>query len=149
MKGLSCIPETLVPAVSRFDRDCDTDKDGNARGFHQGARGSNATSQRRRIYGRNSSFCRTVWWLLQRGAGHIRGPLTDNAAERALRRWVIARRISYGMRTDQGSRVSAALASVIETCRQRTLSPWTHIAEVMTERRQGRSAPLMPVAVAA
>ena len=42
-------------------------------------------------------------------------PLTNNEAERALRHWVILRRISYGTRTEQGSRIFAILASVIET----------------------------------
>jgi transposase len=73
-------------------------------------------------------------------------PLTNNAAERALRHWVIARRISAGTRTAQGSRVVATLASVIDTCRQRGLSPWTFIAEVMSARRQGRPAPILPAA---
>ncbi len=40
-------------------------------------------------------------------------PLTNNEAERALRHWVIARRISYGTRTEQGSRAFALTISVI------------------------------------
>ena len=71
-------------------------------------------------------------------------PLTNNEAERALRHWVIARRISYGTRTAQGSRAFALLASVIETCRQRGASPWPYIAEVLRQRRQGKPAPLLP-----
>ncbi|MFZ1642014.1 MAG: IS66 family transposase, partial [Candidatus Contendobacter sp.] len=50
---------------------------------------------------------------------HPELPLTNNAAERALRHWVIARKISHGTRTATGSRVFALLASVIDTCRQR------------------------------
>jgi hypothetical protein len=76
-------------------------------------------------------------------------PLTNNAAERALRHWVIARRLSYGTRNARGSRTFTALASVIETCRQRGLSPWTYIAKVLGERRQGNPAPPMPAAAAA
>jgi len=38
--------------------------------------------------------------------------------------WVIARRISLGTRTAQGTRAFAHLASVIETCRKRAASPW-------------------------
>jgi hypothetical protein len=87
----------------------------------------------------------TYWVVLD----HPELPLTNNAAERALRHWVIARRISYGTRNAQGSRVFASLASIIETCRQRGLSPWTYIAEVMTERRQGHPAPILPATVAA
>jgi hypothetical protein len=46
----------------------------------------------------------------------------NNEAERALRHWVIARRIGMGTRTPQGTRVFALLASVIETCRKRGVS---------------------------
>jgi transposase len=73
-------------------------------------------------------------------------PATNNAAERALRHWVIARLISHGTRTPQGSRVFAILASVIDTCRLRGLSPWTYLASVIAERRQGQPAPELPAA---
>jgi transposase len=41
-------------------------------------------------------------------------PLTNNEAERALRHAVIARRISYGTRTTEGSIAYSCLLSVIE-----------------------------------
>jgi len=84
----------------------------------------------------------TFWVTLD----HPELPLTNNEAERALRHWVIARRISQGTRTAQGSRTVAVLASVVDTCRKRGLSPWDFIAEVVAERRRGRPAPLLPVA---
>lgn len=71
-------------------------------------------------------------------------PITNNVAERSLRHWVIARKISYGTRTKQGSHAYTLLASVIDTCRQRGISPWPYIAEVITERRQGNDAPPIP-----
>jgi hypothetical protein len=71
-------------------------------------------------------------------------PLTNNEAERALRHWVIARRVSYGTRTPQGSRAFALLASVIETCRKRHISPWPYLAQVIAERRRDNPAPLLP-----
>lgn len=71
-------------------------------------------------------------------------PLTNNEAEQALRHWVISRRISFGTRTAQGSRAFALLASVIETCRKRNVSPWPYIAEVVRQRRKGHSAPALP-----
>jgi len=74
-------------------------------------------------------------------------PLTNNEAERALRHWVIARRIGMGTRTDQGSRVFALLASVIETCRKRNVSPWPYLAEVLRLRRQDLPAPPLPLPV--
>lgn len=71
-------------------------------------------------------------------------PLTNNEAERALRHWVIARRISYGTRTEQGSRAFALTISVIETCRKRGVSPWPYLAEVIRQRRKGLPAPPLP-----
>ena len=79
---------------------------------------------------------------------HPELPLTNNLAERALRHWVIARRISYGTRTPQGSLAFTVLASVIETCRQRGHLPWPYIAEGLRQRRQGNPVPLLPPAYA-
>jgi hypothetical protein len=82
----------------------------------------------------------TYWAVLD----HPSLPLTNNEAERALRHWVIARRISYGTRTPEGSRAFAALASVIETCRKRGVSPWPYLAEVIRKRRRDEPAPPLP-----
>ena len=82
----------------------------------------------------------TFWVVLD----HPHLPLTNNEAERALRHWVIARRIGYGTRNAQGSRAVAVLASVIDTCRQRNLSPWTFLTDVLRARRQGHPVPLLP-----
>lgn len=82
-------------------------------------------------------------WIV---VAHPHLPLTNNEAERALRHWVIARRISQGTRTEQGSRVVALLASVIETCRKRNILPWPYLARVVAERRKGNSAPPLPAA---
>jgi transposase len=71
-------------------------------------------------------------------------PLTNNVAERALRHWVILRRISQGTRAEQGSRALALLASVIETCRLRLSSPLRYLREVFARRRQGLKAPGLP-----
>jgi transposase len=75
-------------------------------------------------------------------------PITNNVAEQALRHWVIARKISHGTRTAEGSRAYTLLASVIDTCRQRGIVPWPYIAQVIAERRQGKAAPPIPQAVA-
>ena len=73
-------------------------------------------------------------------------PLTNNEAERALRHWVIARRIGMGTRTPQGTRAFALLASVIETCRKRSASPWSYLADAVRQRRKGLAAPSLPAA---
>ena len=82
----------------------------------------------------------TFWVVLE----HPELPLSNNEAERALRHWVIARRIGMGTRTEQGTRAFALLASVIETCRKRGVSPWHYLAEVIRQRRKGLPAPPMP-----
>lgn len=71
-------------------------------------------------------------------------PLTNNEAERMLRHWVIARRLSHGTRTPEGSMSFTLLASVIETCRKRKANPWIYLAQVVQERRKGNLAPSLP-----
>jgi hypothetical protein len=83
----------------------------------------------------------TFWVVLD----HPELPLTNNEAERALRHWVIARRIGMGTRTAQGTRAFALLASVIETCRKRSASPWSYLAEVIRQRRKGLPSPPLPL----
>ena len=53
----------------------------------------------------------------------------------ALRHAVIARRISFGTRTNEGSRAYAAILSVVETCRRRKLDPWALITEAVANAR--------------
>jgi hypothetical protein len=64
---------------------------------------------------------------------------------RALRN---ARLISRGTRTEEGTRAFGLLASVIETCRKRGISPWPYIAQVVAQRRQCNPAPPLPGAAA-
>ena len=73
-------------------------------------------------------------------------PPTNNDAERALRHAVIARRISYGTRTQEGSRFYAAGLSVIETCRKRGLDPWAYARNLVAVSRTGAKAQLIPLA---
>ena len=81
-----------------------------------------------------------IWTVL----AHPELPITNNAAERALRHWVISRKISSGTRNPQGSRAFTLLASVIDTCRQCDVSPWPYIADVIAARRQGLAPPPLP-----
>ncbi len=59
------------------------------------------------------------WEAIFQVLSHLEPPLTNNAAERALRYRVILRKLGLGTRTAVGSRVVAPLASAIDTCRQR------------------------------
>jgi transposase len=75
---------------------------------------------------------------------HPHLPLTNNEAERALRHWVILRRIGYGTRTAVGSKSFALLASVIDTCRRRNASPRPYLARVIENERRELDAPRLP-----
>jgi transposase len=73
-------------------------------------------------------------------------PPTNNDAERALRHAVIARRISFGTRTDEGSRCYAAALSVIETCRKRALDVAAYARDLIATARGGLAHPPIPLA---
>jgi transposase len=76
-------------------------------------------------------------------------PPTNNDAERALRHAVIARRIGFGTRTDEGSRFYAAGLSVIETCRRRGVEPWAYACSLIAAARANLALPLIPTRAAA
>ncbi|MBK5938199.1 IS66 family transposase [Halochromatium roseum] len=84
------------------------------------------------------------WEAIFRVLENPHWPITNNAAEQALRHWVIARRIMMGTRNEAGSRTFTLLASVIETCRKCGHLPWPYLSAVITERRAGRTAPALP-----
>jgi len=84
------------------------------------------------------------WDVILRQVAEPELPLTNNAAEQALRHWVIARRISMGTRSESGTRAFALLASVIETCRKRSASSWVFIASVIAAARKGLTIPSLP-----
>jgi transposase len=71
-------------------------------------------------------------------------PPTNNEAERALRHAVIARRISFGTRTDEGSRFYAAGLSVIDTCRKRGVETWAYARGLIAAARANLPAPQIP-----
>ena len=75
-------------------------------------------------------------------------PTNNNDAERALRHAVIARRISFGTRTDEGSRFYAASLSVIDTCRKRGVDPWIYGRDLIAAARKGSSLPSIPAKAA-
>lgn len=88
------------------------------------------------------------WGAIMRVVDMPSQPLTNNVAERSLRHWVLLRKITFGSRTAQGSRVIALLASVIDTARLRQLNPWAFIAQVLADRRKNLPAPHLPMPLA-
>ena len=71
-------------------------------------------------------------------------PLTHNATERLLRHWVIARRLSFGTRSEQGTRAFALLASIIEACRARRVSAWDDLTAALQAGCQRLPMPPLP-----
>lgn len=84
------------------------------------------------------------WDVIVRPLEDPRLPLTNNAAERQLRHYVIARRISYGTRTPVGSHSVALLASIIDTCRLRCASATDLLARTIHAARMGLRVPDLP-----
>ncbi|MEF8719357.1 MAG: IS66 family transposase [Candidatus Accumulibacter necessarius] len=92
-------------------------------------------------------FCREMlndWEAIIRPLLDPSLPLTNNAAERLLRHWVIARRLSFGTRSEQGTRAFALLASIIDTCRARKASAWDYLTAALQAGRQGLPMPPLP-----
>ena len=84
------------------------------------------------------------WEAIFRVLEYPAWPLTNNEAERALRHWVIMRKITQGTNSEQGSRALALFASVFVTCRLRNGSPLLYIRDVIKLRRQGHDTPKLP-----
>lgn len=70
---------------------------------------------------------------------------TNNCAERALRKAVIWRRISYGTQSDAGSRFVERILTVVETCRQQDRNPLDYLRHAVAAHRTGQPVPsLLP-----
>jgi len=84
------------------------------------------------------------WDVILRPVAEPHLPLSNNAAEQALRHWVISRTISHGTRSEEWSRAFAFLASLIETCRRRGASAWQYLGTVIAAARKGLQLPTIP-----
>ena len=84
------------------------------------------------------------WHVIMRQVREPYLALMNNAAEQSLRDWVISRLISHGTRSAEGTRAFVLLASVIETCRLRSASPWRYLATVIDAARKAGAPPLLP-----
>jgi transposase len=72
-------------------------------------------------------------------------PLTNNAAERALRHAVIMRKIQGGTQSEQGDRWAERILSVTETCRLQGRPKLAYLTEAATAAHHGQPAPsLLP-----
>ena len=92
-------------------------------------------------------FCREMlndWEAIVRPLFDPSLPLTHNAAECLLRHRVIARRLSFGTRSEQGTRAFALLARVIDTCRAHKASAWDDLSAALPAGSQGLPMPPLP-----
>jgi transposase len=71
---------------------------------------------------------------------------TNNAAERVLRGAVIARKLSYGTQSAEGSRFVERMLSVATTCRQQGRAVFAFLTDALQTAWAGRSAPVLVVA---
>ena len=72
-------------------------------------------------------------------------PLTNNAAERALRHGVIMRKIQGGTQSEQGDHWVERILSVTETCRLQGRSKLAYLIDAATAAHHGQLAPsLLP-----
>lgn len=74
-------------------------------------------------------------------------PLTNNRAEQAIRPLVILRKISYGSKTDEGSRAITLLASVTTTVFVRGQHAWHFLSDLVAKRRAGHLPPSLPAPI--
>jgi transposase len=69
---------------------------------------------------------------------------TNNAAERALRPLVVARKNWGGNRTDRGARAQAVLSSILATARQQGKNPFDVLIDLLVSRDKGKIVDLVP-----
>ncbi len=64
---------------------------------------------------------------------HPGTPLTNNAAERSLRPYVIWRKISFFSQSHRGTQFRAMILSVIETCRRLNINLYQTLRTICTQ----------------
>jgi transposase len=89
------------------------------------------------------SYTTTNWTGLTRFLTNPRAPLTNNAAERALRGPVVGRKNHYGSKSQRGTEVAALFYSLIESAKLAGVDPVKYMrAAVEASLREHR--PLLP-----
>jgi transposase len=70
---------------------------------------------------------------------------TNNAAERALRPLVVARKNWGGNRTDKGARAQAVLSSILASARQQNKNPLDMLIELLVSKDKNKILTLVPI----
>jgi transposase len=66
---------------------------------------------------------------------------TNNASERALRRVVIWRKLSFGTQSARGSRFVETMLTVVETCRQQSRDVFAYVTAAVQAHGSDRPTP--------
>jgi transposase len=84
------------------------------------------------------------WEAIFRILEHPYLPLTNNEAERGLRPWVLLRKICFGSKSAKGTKTFTLLASVIGTCKKRSVNSMKFLAESILATRKGLPISMIP-----
>jgi transposase len=84
------------------------------------------------------------WSAIFRILEHPYLPLTNNEAERGLRPWVLLRKICFGSKSAKGTKTFTLLASVIETCKKRSIHSMRFLSESILAARKGQFMDMIP-----
>ena len=71
-------------------------------------------------------------------------PLTNNEAERGLRPWVLLRKICFGSKSAKGTKTFSLLASVIGTCKKRSVNSMKFLSDTILSARKGLPIRMIP-----
>lgn len=84
------------------------------------------------------------WDAIFRILEHPYLPLTNNEAERGLRPWVLLRKICFGSKSAKGTKTFTLLASVIGTCKKRSINSIQFLSDIILAARKGQPIQLLP-----
>lgn len=95
---------------------------------------------------RTANFCQGVldeydalWTFCE--VEDLKIPITNNAAERAIRHAVLIRRVQHGTQSQQGDRWVERILSIVETCRLQGRSTLQYLIDAATAAHHGRPVP--------
>ena len=71
-------------------------------------------------------------------------PLTNNEAERGLRPWVLLRKICFGSKSAKGTKTFTLLASIMGTCKKRSVNSMQFLADTILTARKGLPINMIP-----
>ncbi|WP_287670519.1 transposase [Accumulibacter sp.] len=84
------------------------------------------------------------WNVILRPVAEPHLPLSNNAAEQALRHWVISRYISHGTRSEEGVPCLRFPRQPHRNLPRRGASAWQYLGTVIAAARKGLQLPTIP-----